>query len=883
MPAAKKRRVGRPRSKSAPAVLRSPRRPAKRKQWTNEAMVAALEAVKQGETILRAARTHGVPRTTLQDRVHGKVTHGAKPGPKPYLAPAEEKELSLFIVDVAKAGYGKTRQQIKAIAENVANEKGTIRSKKVTDGWFKRFMDRHPKLSLRKGDATANVRMECLNPDMMKQYFDLLKDALEKHGLMDSPAQIYNVDETGMPLDHRPPKIVTKKGQKKVRYRTSGNKSQITVIGCVSAVGQAIPPFVIFDAKNLNAEWTEGEVAGTTYGLSEKGWVDTELFRGWLVDHFLKHAVAARPLFLLLDGHSSHYQPDLIHFAKDHNIVLFCLPPHTTHESQPLDTTVFGPLKRNWQSVCHQYMQSNPGKIVTKYQFSALLNKAWMLTMTPSNICAGFRKCGVYLFNSNAIDCGLMSSSTVDDGGDSSSYRDRDDDGDGGNANEGGVGDNLENGSEFSAEKELLFQQRHEEGYDVYDPEYVRWLEVHHPADVPHDRYHLVPIPTSTSNSVVDSFTSVVPLSPLILPPSGGELAVTSELPRIPSCGAGLLGSSHAPPSGADLPGPSRTPPSEADLPGPSRTPPSEADLPGSSRTPSSEADLPGLSGTPPFGAGTPGSSRTPPSRAGTPGSSRTPPSGAGIPGSSRTPPSVAGTPGSSHTPPSVAGTPGSSRTPPFGAGTPGSSRTPPSGAGTPGSSRTPPSVAGTPGSSRTPPSGADTSGSPEQLKYISKYLVQYVPCPPQKKAEAKWVGGARILTSSECVSILKEREEKKRIEAEEKEKRKIERERKKREREEMVKRKAEERAKKAAERSSRLTKRAAPKATTAVSKKRKVVKDSFPSCLEPGSERKDDEDPSASVPQSALSVRRPHPCNWQRCHFDNSVRLRLRMIMMTI
>ena len=784
MPAAKKRRVGRPRSKSAPAVLRSPRRPAKRKQWTNEAMVAALEAVKQGETILRAARTHGVPRTTLQDRVHEKVTHGAKPGPKPYLAPAEEKELSLFIVDVAKAGYGKTRQQIKAIAENVANEKGTIRSKKVTDGWFKRFMDRHPKLSLRKGDATANVRMECLNPDTMKQYFDLLKDALEKHGLLDSPAQIYNVDETGMPLDHRPPKIVTKKGQKKVRYRTSGNKSQITVIGCVSAVGQAIPPFVIFDAKNLNAEWTEGEVAGTTYGLSEKGWVDTELFRGWLVDHFLKHAVAARPLFLLLDGHSSHYQPDLIHFAKDHNIVLFCLPPHTTHESQPLDTTVFGPLKRNWQSVCHQYMQSNPGKIVTKYQFSALLNKAWMLTMTPSNICAGFRKCGVYPFNSNAIDCGLMSSSTVDDGGDSSSYRDRDDDGDGGNANEGGVGDNLENGSEFSAEKELLFQQRHEEGYDVYDPEYVRWLEVHHPADVPHDRYHLVPIPTSTSNSVVDSFTSVVPLSPLILPPSGGELAVTSELPRIPSCGAGLLGSSHAPPSGADLPGPSRTPPSEADLPGPSRTPPSEADLPGSSRTPSSEADLPGLSGTPPFGAGTPGS---------------------------------------------------------------------------------------------------DTSGSPEQLKYISKYLVQYVPCPPQKKAEAKWVGGARILTSSECVSILKEREEKKRIEAEEKEKRKIERERKKREREEMVKRKAEERAKKAAERSSRLTKRAAPKATTAVSKKRKVVKDSFPSCLEPGSERKDDEDPSASVPQSALSVRRPHPCNWQRCHFDNSVRLRLRMIMMTI
>lgn len=35
-------------------------------------------------------------------------------------------------------------------------------------------------------------------------------------------SQIYNVDEAGMPLDHRPPKIVMKKGQKKVCRRTSG-------------------------------------------------------------------------------------------------------------------------------------------------------------------------------------------------------------------------------------------------------------------------------------------------------------------------------------------------------------------------------------------------------------------------------------------------------------------------------------------------------------------------------------------------------------------------------------------------------------------------------------------------------------------------------------
>ena len=132
-------------------------------------------------------------------------------------------------------------------------------------------MCRQSHLVLRKGDPIANVRMDCLNKKVMNDYFDKLKKTLEENNLMKNPAQIYNVDETGMPLDHHPPKVVAIKGQKKVRSRTSGNKSQVTVIACVSATGHTLPPFVIFDAKSLNMEWTRGEVAGTRYGLSSTG------------------------------------------------------------------------------------------------------------------------------------------------------------------------------------------------------------------------------------------------------------------------------------------------------------------------------------------------------------------------------------------------------------------------------------------------------------------------------------------------------------------------------------------------------------------------------------------------------------------------------------
>ena len=75
-PRVKKR--GRPRSRSAHAVLRSPKKQKKHKQWSEESMVATIDAVKGGESVLRAAKQFGVPRQTLVNRVSGKVVHGTK-------------------------------------------------------------------------------------------------------------------------------------------------------------------------------------------------------------------------------------------------------------------------------------------------------------------------------------------------------------------------------------------------------------------------------------------------------------------------------------------------------------------------------------------------------------------------------------------------------------------------------------------------------------------------------------------------------------------------------------------------------------------------------------------------------------------------------------
>ena len=134
--------------------------------------------------------------------------------------------------------------------------------------------------------------------------FDLLQEIFQKNQFADHPEAIYNMDGTGMPLESHHPKIVAQKGQKKVTYQISGQKQQITVIGCGSAVEQVIPPFIIFAVKQLNYLWMNNEVPGCRFAVSENGWVDHKLFSFFLIKHFMNYAVPHQLLLLLQPKHT---------------------------------------------------------------------------------------------------------------------------------------------------------------------------------------------------------------------------------------------------------------------------------------------------------------------------------------------------------------------------------------------------------------------------------------------------------------------------------------------------------------------------------------------------------------------------------------------------
>ena len=69
----------------------------RRMKWTDEQMVAAIKVVEKNKSgINQAAITHNMPKTTLKDRLSGRVQHGSKAGPKPCFDDEEESELFDF-------------------------------------------------------------------------------------------------------------------------------------------------------------------------------------------------------------------------------------------------------------------------------------------------------------------------------------------------------------------------------------------------------------------------------------------------------------------------------------------------------------------------------------------------------------------------------------------------------------------------------------------------------------------------------------------------------------------------------------------------------------------------------------------------------------------
>ena len=236
-------------------------------------------------------------------------------------------------------------------------------------------------------------------------WFSKVSTVLVEAGLGDRPQddigrRLWNCDETAFATDVASRKILARKGEKNVHETGGGSgREYITVLGCGSASGERLPPYIVYKGKNLWTSWTKGGPAGTLYTVSDSGWMERPNFLEWFKKQFIvavSHLLETGPVILFMDGHASHINLTLIRLAREQGVVLLCLPSHTTHVLQPLDVGAFGPVKTAWAKILKEYKMETCAAVVDKTEFPNLLRKLWDASFQPHHLSAGFRRAGLF-------------------------------------------------------------------------------------------------------------------------------------------------------------------------------------------------------------------------------------------------------------------------------------------------------------------------------------------------------------------------------------------------------------------------------------------------------------------------------------------------------
>ena len=156
-------RVVKSHNKAPVSVPFTSQRPSTYGGYSSVSMEKAYQAVAAGKMcVQKAAEEYGVPKSTLHDRVSGKVALKARSGRKRLLTNEEEVSVIEFLVGCASIGYAKSRSDVLAIAQQIARTRDP--HAEVTKGWWDSFRKRHPEIMLRHAEPLSYARASANNP-----------------------------------------------------------------------------------------------------------------------------------------------------------------------------------------------------------------------------------------------------------------------------------------------------------------------------------------------------------------------------------------------------------------------------------------------------------------------------------------------------------------------------------------------------------------------------------------------------------------------------------------------------------------------------------------------------------------------------------------------
>lgn len=358
------------------------------KDYNEDKMEKALQRVVDDEwSIRRAAKENNIPYGTLYNKFNGR--HIQSVGHPTLFTLNEEKAIISAAVTCGDWRYPLLKADLQWIAKNYADSKGRILPNPVVNNkpgidWVDSLLARHKDEVTRRVAANIKRSRASVGKETIKEYFINLGKTLENV----PPSHIFNYDETNC-TDVPGKKKNYRRGIKYSEQICNYTKSATTVMMCISASGVLLPPYIVYRAERMWSTWTmngpKGKPccnlrcckSGSRYNRTAHGWMEATTFTYWFTTCFLPHAKALEGKKVIIgDNLAAHFTDEVLRSCRENNIAFTCLPPNSTHLTQPLDVCYFRPMKMAWRDTLLEWKQRNPRlATVQKDEFPSLLKK----------------------------------------------------------------------------------------------------------------------------------------------------------------------------------------------------------------------------------------------------------------------------------------------------------------------------------------------------------------------------------------------------------------------------------------------------------------------------------------------------------------------------
>lgn len=240
--------------------------------------------------------------------------------------------------------------------KNSATLKPLMRPIAPSRSWYQSFLKRHPSLRTAMGQKIEKLRHDnATNANITFWFENTLIPLYAKHNY--NPEMVANCDETMVHMNgkkgHR---IVLPKENGSRQIVTEADVPHITFLSTIFADGAFAKTLIIYPKKTLPQELSLETIAGpNNYVIAGQsgGWIDLIGFSNYcttvLIPTFLtqrsKVKKGSTRGLLVLDGHSSRWNSNLMEEFGRNGIDVVTLHAHTSHVCQPLDALVFGEFK----------------------------------------------------------------------------------------------------------------------------------------------------------------------------------------------------------------------------------------------------------------------------------------------------------------------------------------------------------------------------------------------------------------------------------------------------------------------------------------------------------------------------------------------------------